>query len=123
MIIQVVAIIACNLLLVSWYKYAFALGEFLIGSGEEISFWHSVRYVTPLVLIVISLAVIGWIARRSPFVQPALAIMYLFILLGADLGRSDWYRIFLAYVVLYCIALTIAIAVFALKRWHLSRTV
>ena len=115
-VIQTLAIICCNLSLVDWYKYAFALGEFLIGTGGRVTLWQVLRYSIPLVLALASLVAIGWTALRWPLLQPALATMYLFFLSCKDLPMSDWPSLLLAYAILYCVALIIVAGTFALRR-------
>ena len=88
----------------------------MIGTGAGMSPWQILRYGMPLFLIVGSLVTVGWMALRWPLLQPALATAYLFVQLGKDLEPSDWPRLFLAYAVVYFMALLLASGAFVFRR-------
>lgn len=117
LLVQAAAIIACNYFLLNWYLYAFALGEYEIGQPGSIGLEHQLRLHALLAVVAAGLAIIGFAARRWPWGQAGLAICGFFILLIVDSGIG-----FLPFFCLsYCIAVAIACAAHAGKRWLLGK--
>lgn len=114
--LQAVAIGACNYLLCWWYRFVFGLGEFLIApearmSGEDY-FW----YWAPLLLLAAGLGVIGFLARRWPFGEVALAICWLFVVLAREAPFIEWPSFLAFFVCTYLPSLAIACGGQALWR-------
>lgn len=115
-LLQIAAIILCYWILVEWYVYAFALGEFLLGTGRQPSAAQVIRYIGPLCLIVGILFVIGWTAVRWPLLQPALAVVCLIAIPARNSELSDWHSFLGVSIAIYAMALGVSAGAFALKK-------